>query len=80
MNSNNPWNTDIYQNITAFAEGPQFLCAADQKCRYMMAGYWLGQILQKVQDKRDQKLNDAKMFAYASVRDSRQFIYKNLRI
>lgn len=63
---NNPWNTNIYKNISTFTEGPPLLCAADQKCRHMIAGNLLGHIVRNVQEKRVGNLN-ASMFAYSTV-------------
>jgi len=49
---------------------PDVLCSVDQKCRHLTSGYWLGDILQKLQAKRDGKLKDAKMFAYSTHSDA----------
>lgn len=50
-----------------FVEASDILCAIEETCRRIMAGYWLDQLVQKLQDKRDGKLNDTKMLVYATV-------------
>lgn len=63
----NPWKTDLYESIMTFWMMPDVLCTADQNCRSITSGYWLGDILNKLQAKRNGKLRNAKMYAYSAV-------------
>ncbi|OQV19485.1 putative Testicular acid phosphatase-like protein [Hypsibius exemplaris] len=49
---------DMYKDIMSFAEAHQILCADDPECARMMAGMWLDQIITKLIDKSNKKLQD----------------------
>lgn len=66
VTGNNPFNEDIYEKIHKWAEAPQILCAEYQPCRYMMAGYWLGKMVDILQQKSSGQLEENKMYTYAS--------------
>jgi len=63
--SNNPFKKDLYDDVLEFAEIPQKLCAKYKPCRWLMAGYWLNDIVNNMQ-KLQNNTQKLKMFIYGT--------------
>jgi len=57
---------DMVKAILSFAEAHQILCANDSECARMMAGLWLDNIIQNLQQLKDGKLKGRLAHFYAA--------------